>query len=129
MAAPPFPVCSPNTLGAAAIAVTAAPVFSILRLIGSIVGVLPAVRTNLLQLVLHLGDARLCAGFLLGLATRRPAQADGADCLITDHDRNPAAERNDIRQTALTGYVAFSGPFRPVGRGPPECESRIGLAA
>src|SRR2546427_3123034 len=36
MAAPPLPVCSANTPGAAAIAVPAAPVFSILRLIGSI---------------------------------------------------------------------------------------------
>src|SRR5262245_6959536 len=103
MAAPPFPVCSTNTPGAAAIAVTAAPVFNILRLIGSITDVLLAVRTNLLQLILHLGNARLCAGLFLGLATRRAAQAHGADRLITDHDRNSAAERNDIRQTALTG--------------------------
>src|SRR5437016_6172399 len=38
MAVPPFPVCWPNTPGAAAIAVAAAPVFSIFRLIGSIIG-------------------------------------------------------------------------------------------
>src|SRR5437773_11537654 len=84
---------------------------------------------NLFQLILHLGDARLCAGFLLGLAARRATQTDGADRLITDHDRNPAAERNDIRKTALTGYVTFGRPFRPVGRGSPERQSRIGLAA
>src|SRR6266566_4077772 len=40
MAATPFPVCWPNTRRTAAIAVAAAPVASILRLIRSIVGVL-----------------------------------------------------------------------------------------
>src|ERR1700681_2782074 len=40
MAAPPCPACCANTLGAAAIAVAAAPVASMLRLIGSIIGVL-----------------------------------------------------------------------------------------
>src|SRR5947208_2809401 len=37
MAAPPCPVCCENTRGAAATTVAAAPVFSILRLIGSII--------------------------------------------------------------------------------------------
>src|SRR4030095_4473225 len=97
MAVPPCRVCALNTPGAAAIAVTAAPVFNILRLIGSITGILLRVRTNLLQLILHLGNARLCAGFLLGLATRRAAQADRADRIITNHDRNAAAKRNYIR--------------------------------
>src|SRR5262249_30847129 len=86
-------------------------------------------RSSLLQLILHLGDTRLSAGFLLGLAARRPAQAHGSDRLITDHDRNPAAERNDIRKTALTGDVAFGGPFRPFGRRPPERQGCIGLPA
>src|SRR6266516_2682985 len=81
------------------------------------------------QLILHFGDARLRAGFLLGLATRRPAQADRADCLFTDHDRNPAAQRNDIAKTALAGYVSFGSAFRPVGRSAPECQRRVGLAA
>src|ERR1700686_1181444 len=40
MAAPPFPVCWANRRGAAAIAVAAAPVASMLRLIGSIIGAL-----------------------------------------------------------------------------------------
>src|SRR5437667_4564693 len=84
---------------------------------------------QLLQLILHLGDARLCARFLLRLAPRRAAQADGADRVITDHDRNSTAKRNDIRQTALAGYVAFGGPLCPVGRGLPERQGRIGLAA
>src|SRR5438128_927190 len=114
MAVPPFPVCPANTPGAAAIAVTAAPVFNILRLIGSIIGVLLAARTHLLQLILHLRNARLCAGFLLRLAARRTAQADGADRIIADHDWNAAAERDDIRQTALSGDIAFGGPFRPL---------------
>src|SRR3979490_1253569 len=40
VAVPPCPACSANTRGAAAIAVAAAPVVSMVRLIGSIVGVL-----------------------------------------------------------------------------------------
>src|SRR5262249_34143389 len=57
MAVPPCPVCSANTGRAAAIADTAAPVFSILRLIGSIIGVLlAAVRRNLLTF----GAGRAC---------------------------------------------------------------------
>src|SRR5437016_8047075 len=88
-----------------------------------------ALLRKLLQLIPHLGDAGLRAGFLHGLATRGPAQADRADCLFTDHDRNTAAERNDIRETALTGYVAFGGAFRPVGGSSPERQCRIGLAA
>src|SRR2546425_983222 len=84
---------------------------------------------KLLQLVLHFGDARLGAGFLHGLATWRPAQADGADCLFTDHDRNAAAERNNVRKTALAGDIAFGGAFRPVGGGPPERQRGVGLAA
>jgi hypothetical protein len=43
MAATPSAVCCATTRGAAAITVAAAPVFSILRLIGSIIGVLPDV--------------------------------------------------------------------------------------
>src|SRR6266702_7341939 len=39
MAAPPFPVCLPNTRRTAAIAVAAAPVTRILRLIRSIIGI------------------------------------------------------------------------------------------
>src|SRR5215510_11430734 len=97
MALPPCRFCALNTPGAAAIAVTAAPVFNILRLIGSITGILLRVRRNLLQLILHFGNARLRAGFLLGLATRSSAQADGTDRIIANHDRNSAAKRNDIR--------------------------------
>src|SRR5262249_41698519 len=64
-----------------------------------------------------------------GLATWCRAQTDGADCLFTDHDRNAAAERNDVRKTALAGDVAFGGAFRPVGGGPPERQRCIGLAS
>src|SRR5437867_7109841 len=88
-----------------------------------------ATMRKLLQLVLHFGDSRLGAGFLHGLATWRPAQADRADCLFTDHDRNAAAERNDVRKTALAGDIAFGGAFRPVGGGPPERQRGVGLAA
>src|SRR5262249_34187124 len=126
---PPCRVCSANTPGAAAIAVMAAPVFRILRLVGSITASSLLLDRILLQLILHLGDTGLCAGFLLRLTTRRAAQADGADRLITDHDRNPAPERNDIGQTTLTGDVTFRGSFRPFGRRPPERQGRIGLAA
>src|SRR5437867_12901732 len=78
---------------------------------------------------MHFINSCLCAGLLHGLATWRPAQADGADCLFTDHDRNPAAERNNVRKTALAGDIAFGGAFRPVGGGPPERQRCIGLAA
>src|SRR2546428_5659052 len=88
-----------------------------------------ALPRKLLQLVLHFGDTRLGAGFLHGLATWRPAQADGADCLFTDHNRNSAAERNNVRKTALAGDIAFGGTFRPVGGGPPERQRGVGLAA
>src|SRR5215471_14117153 len=97
MAVPPCRLCSPKARRAAAIAVTAAPVFNIFRLLGSITGDLLAVRKNLFQLILDLGNARFCAGFLLGLATRCAAQADGADRIVTNHDGNAAAKRYDIR--------------------------------
>src|SRR5947208_13236002 len=84
---------------------------------------------DLPQLILHLGDAGLGAGFLLGLATRRAAQADGTDRVFADHDRNAATERNDLRKTTLAGDVAFGRALRPFGGGSPERERSIGLAA
>src|SRR5215831_10575657 len=84
---------------------------------------------DLFQLILDLCNAGLCAGFLLGLAARCPTQADGTDRVVANHDRNSSAERNDIRETALTGYVAFCRAFRPIGGSPPERQSRVGLAA
>src|SRR5438094_8164434 len=52
MAAPPGPVCSAIAAGVAAITVAAAPVFSILRLIGSIIGVLLTSGRLTLRMVL-----------------------------------------------------------------------------
>src|SRR5262249_58014532 len=83
----------------------------------------------LLELVFHLGNASLGAGLLFGLATRCAAQADRPNRIFADHDRNSAAERNDVGKAALTGYVALSGSLRPLGRGAPERQRGIGLAA
>src|SRR5437762_6002548 len=74
---------------------------------------------DLSQLIRHLGDAGLGAGLLLGLATRRAAQANGTDRVFADHDRNAAAERNNVRKTTLPGDVAFGRALRPFGRGTP----------
>ena len=81
-----------------------------------------------LQLIGDLGDAGARAGFLLGLAAGRAAQADAADGLLADHDRHAAAERNDIGQHPLA-LIGGLGPLRP-GRGrAPERARGIGLAA
>src|SRR5207237_10177853 len=84
---------------------------------------------DLSQLIRHLGDAGLGTGLLLGLATRRPAQANSTDRVLADHDWTAAAERNDVRKTTLPGDVAFGRALRPFGRGTPERQRGIGLAA
>src|SRR5262245_36138713 len=82
----------------------------------------------LLELVFHLGNASLGAGFFLLLPARRAAQADGADHVVADLDRNPAAQRNHFAEHALSGVHGL-GPLRPFGRGLAESPRRIGFAA
>src|SRR5439155_11653829 len=82
----------------------------------------------LLQLILNLRDAGFSAGFFLGLSVRSAAQPDGADRVITDHDRNSAAQRNDIAQAALSEDVtARLGTLRPLGRRSPERQRSVRL--
>src|SRR5438445_1718814 len=82
---------------------------------------------DLLQLVRHLGDAGLAAGLFLRPAVRGPAQADAADRIFADLDRNAALERNDLGKRPLAGDVGL-GALRPFDGRPPESPRRIGLA-
>src|SRR5207302_10800352 len=83
---------------------------------------------DLLQLIRDLGHAGLAARLFLRPAIRRPAQADAADRLVADFDRNAALKRNDLGKRPLARNVGLGtlGPFE--GR-PPESLRRIGLAA
>src|SRR6266702_8370435 len=83
---------------------------------------------DLLQLVRHFGDAGLAAGLFLLPAVRGPAQADAADRIFADFDRNAALERNDLGKRPLAGDVGL-GALRPFDGSPPESPRRIGLAA
>src|ERR1700686_1902716 len=87
MAAPPFPVCWANRRGAAAIAVAAAPVASMSRLVESIIGALldhchgPCVRLEETERCAADGFrydpwcARIVAQVLLALKGRMPRHA------------------------------------------------------
>src|SRR5262245_18378008 len=59
---------------------------------------------NSLELVGHLGEARLGADFVLVLA-RRAAHADGADRVLTDLDGDAAAQRDHVREASLPGQI------------------------
>ena len=70
----------------------------------------PSIR---LQLIRHLGDAGLGAGFIAGLA--RAADADRPDGVVADVDRDAAAERDHVGELALGGEIgAFLGLLRPL---------------
>src|SRR6266852_1673165 len=88
----------------------------------------PADPSPLLQLIRHLGEPRARAGLVLVL-TGRAAHADGADGLVADHDRQAAAERDDVGEHALAHKPALGGALRPLGRGAAEGARRVGLAA
>src|SRR5262249_47539373 len=81
----------------------------------------------LLELVFHLGNASLGAGFFLLAPARRAAQADAADHFVADLDRNAAGQRNHLAEHALS-RVHRLGPLRPLGGGPTEGLRGIGFA-
>src|SRR5215510_5260274 len=81
-----------------------------------------------LELVGNLGETRLGAELVLVLP-RRSAHPDGADRLVTDLDRDAAAQRNDVSEAALAGEIRGAGrPLRPFHRGAAEGERGHGLA-
>src|SRR5579864_9831802 len=88
-------------------------------------GALPPASPKLIR---YFGNASLGTGLLLRLSHRGSAQADAADCVLANVDRDAAAERNDVGKHPLPGIGCFR-ELRPLGGGPPEGPRRIGLAA
>src|SRR5262245_64879310 len=81
----------------------------------------------LFQLVRHLGNPGV--GALLVALGARAADADGADGLVADLDRHPAAQRNDVGELALGGELGhLGGALGPLRAGAPESARGIGLA-
>jgi len=76
------------------------------------------VRTNLLQLILHLGDARHFRRLLSRAGLQAPRSSMEPISVITDHDRRAASGMTSVRLRD-TVNVAFGGPFRRLGRGLP----------
>src|SRR5580693_7825076 len=78
------------------------------------------------ELIRYFGDAALGTGLLLLPSRRGSAQADAADGVLTDFDRDAAGERNDVGKHSLPGKCRF-GARRPFGRRLSEGQSRISL--
>ena len=55
------------------------------------------------KLIRYFGDAGLGTGLLLRPSHRGSAQADAADGVLADFDRNAAGERNDVGKHSLPG--------------------------
>src|SRR5579871_3246466 len=83
---------------------------------------------DLLQLIRHLGDSGFTAGFFLWSSVRRATEADAADRLFADFDRNATLEWNDLRELSLAGSLSL-GALHPLEGCPPESPGRVGFAA
>src|SRR5579883_2475919 len=85
-------------------------------------------RKTSLELIGHLVDAGLAAGFFLRSAFGGAGEANTADRLLADLDRRAALQRNDFRERALAGNNGL-GALHPVARGAAESLRRVSFAA
>src|SRR4051794_11836144 len=80
----------------------------------------------LAELVLALVDARLCAD-LIFVAARGAGDADCADRLFANHDRQRAARGRDIGEKELSGHRVLADVLGELARRDAERARRVGL--